>query len=69
MTAFSSSKTTRRLWLNIGAALDYSHLSGPRQLPTQGWNQRTQVGPSPGFNYPQGFKTLKPYLRVVSQPK
>lgn len=50
VTTFSSSETTRCLWLNIGAALDYSCLSGPRQLPTQGWNHRTQVGPSPGFN-------------------
>lgn len=50
VTTFSPSITTRILWLNIGAALDYRSLSGPRQLPTQGRNHRTQVGPSPWLN-------------------
>lgn len=44
VTTFSSSKTTRILWLNIGAALDYHFFIGPLQFRTQGRNHRTLCG-------------------------
>lgn len=69
--------TTGRNFFEILRVLDSMQLTAKHQVATPAnWNQGDDVIISPAVSneeaaqkYPQGWKTLKPYLRVVAQPK
>ena len=69
--------TTGRNFHEILRVLDSMQLTAVHKVATPcNWNPRDDVIIVPGVSdqearakYPQGFKTIKPYLRVVAQPK
>lgn len=69
--------TTGRNFFEILRVLDSMQLTAKHKVATPAnWNQGDDVIISPAVSneeaaqkYPEGWKTLKPYLRVVAQPK